>query len=509
MEPGQGIPIRNIAMEAYCSIILKNVTVQQAGKLLLNRISFTLKADEHLAVFGASGSGKSLLAGVLKGILSYTGSVEFKKGTQSVQPVVAYVPAMYPLRNQIHNTGRYYQQRFASSANETATVSETLLKKGDAVTVFQWLETFRLTHRSHTPLARLSGGELKKVQLVGHLLTHPDVLILDRVFTGLDAGSRKILHAVLNQLASSGTRIILITDSHELPVCITHFAELSEGALVNYAPVEQLGFMQSIPARREAPLPELKKAYHIGPLISMKQVSIRHGNTTILNNINWQVNNGECWLIKGCNGAGKSALLSLINGDHPQAYAQQIHLFGKRRGSGESIWDIKRRIGFVAPDLQHFFDPGITPAQVVGSGFFDAFGLCRKLDEAQARKVTAWLRFFSLQDKAQLPFRSLSDGEQRLVLMARALIKDPLMLALDEPCQGLDDSQSRMVIRLLERIHSETGMTLLFISHYEDEIPACVRHVIELEQGIPTLYKKTMPSTIAKSKNQPLTLGLS
>ncbi|WP_300598537.1 ATP-binding cassette domain-containing protein [Niabella sp.] len=496
-------------MEAYCSIILKNVTVKQTGKLLLDHISFTLKADEHLAIFGASGSGKSLLAKALKGILPYTGTIEYKKGAQAIQPVIAYVPAMYPLRSQAPSTDRYHQQRFTSAANEAVTVSEMLLNRGDAEAVFQWLETFQLTHRSHTPVTRLSSGEFKKVQLIGHLLTRPGVLILDRVFTGLDARSRKVLHAVLNQLAAGGTRIILITDSHELPVCITHFAEMSEGALVNYAPVEQLGFMKSMPSRQEAPLPELKKAYHIGPLISMKQVSIRHGNTTILNNINWQVNNGECWLIKGCNGAGKSALLSLINGDHPQAYAQQINLFGKRRGSGESIWDIKRRIGFVAPDLQHFFEPGITPAQVVGSGFSDAYGLFGRLDEAQTRKVATWLRFFSLQDKAHHPFRSLSGGEQRLVLIARALIKDPLMLALDEPCQGLDDSQSRMVIRLLERIHSETGMTLLFISHYEDEIPACVRHVIELEQGTPTLYKKALSSAIAKSKNQPMAFGLS
>ncbi|MBO9593410.1 MAG: ATP-binding cassette domain-containing protein [Niabella sp.] len=496
-------------MEAHCSIILKNVTVKQAGKLLLDGISFTLKADEHLAIFGASGSGKSLLARALNGLVSYTGTIEYKKGAQTQQPVIAYVPALYPLRNPLHTAGHCYQQRFASIPNEAATVSESLLNKGDATAVFQWLETFQLTHRSHTPLTRLSSGELKKVQLIGHLLTRPGILILDRVFTGLDARSRKVLHSVLNQLAAGGTRIILITDGHELPVCITHFAEMSEGSLVNYAPVEQLGFMKSMPSRREAPLPELKKAYHIGPLISMKQVSIRHGNTTVLNNINWQVNNGECWLIKGCNGAGKSALLSLINGDHPQAYAQQISLFGKRRGSGESIWDIKRRIGFVAPDLQQFFDPGITPAQVVGSGFFDAFGLFGKLDEAQTRKIAAWLRFFSLQDKADLPFRSLSGGEQRLVLIARALIKDPLMLALDEPCQGLDNSQSRMVIRLLERIHSETGMSFIFISHYDDEVPACIKHVIELEQGIPTFYKKAVHSTIAKSKNQPLTLGVS
>jgi len=494
-------------MEASCSIILNNVTVQQAGDLLLDRISFTLNAGDHLAVFGASGSGKSLLAKVLKGDLPHTGMIEYKRAGRRVQPVIAYVPAVHPLKDHIPAIDLYDQQRFHTNTTADAvSLTGALLRKGTAASVAQWLEKFQLTHHAHTPLTRLSYGELKKMQLIGHLLAGPDILILDRVFTGLDAKSRKILHTVINQLATEGVTIILITDRHELPASITHFVEMSEGAVINYAPVEKLGFMETMQHRKpDVPLPALKKAYHIGPLIAMKQVNIRSGNTLLLNNINWQVNNGECWLIKGHNGAGKSTLLSLINGDNPQAYAQQISLFGKKRGSGESVWDIKRRIGFVSPELQHFFDGNIPVFQAVGSGLFDTLGLFRKLDETQVQKVNEWLSFFSLQDKAHHPMTALSGGEQRLVLIARALIKDPLMLALDGPCQGLDDNQSGMVVRLLERIHSETGMTLLFISHYEDEVPSCVKHIMELENGHPTLYKKVARPAFATSKKYTLT----
>ncbi|WP_211218069.1 ATP-binding cassette domain-containing protein [Niabella aurantiaca] len=476
----------------------------------MNQISFTLNAGEHLAVFGASGSGKSLLAKALRGALAHTGSVIYKQGNRPVQPVVAYVPAEHPLKNSSPANNFYYQQRFINTEEGGTTLAEALSVQGDATSVAQWLEKFRLAHRSNIPLVQLSYGELKKMQLIHHLLTRPDILILDRVFTGLDVKGRKILHTVINQLAAGGTTIILITDSHELPASITHFAEMSEGAVINYAPVEKLGFMNSMrPRETEAPLPPLKKAYHIGPLISMKQVNIRCGDTVLLRNMSWQVNNGECWLIKGHNGAGKSILLSLINGDNPQAYTQQISLFGKKRGSGESVWDIKRRIGFVSPELQNFFDRNITIFQAVGSGFFDTIGLFQPLDEAQTQKVNGWLSFFSLGDEAGRLMTSLSGGEQRLVLLARALIKDPLMLALDGPCQGLDDSQSRMVIRLLERIHSETGMTLLFISHYEDEVPSCVKHIMELENGVPTIYKKVARPSIALSKNHALTQSLS
>lgn len=192
------------------------------------------------------------------------------------------------------------------------------------------------------------------MQLISHLLSNPEILILDKVFTGLDILSRKELHTVINQLALENVKIILITDHHNIPECITHFAEMSNGGITAYNSINQLNIAETQQTDFNKPLPVIKNPSVDEVLIRMENVTIQYNNNIILNNINWQVNPGECWQIKGHNGAGKSTLLSLINGDNPQAYAQQIYLFGKKRGSGESIWDIKKKIGFVSPELYNF-----------------------------------------------------------------------------------------------------------------------------------------------------------
>lgn len=473
-------------------IILSNISVRKAGRDLLNNISLTLNAGSHLAIFGAGGSGKTLLAKVLKGDVFHSGTVEFKKDRQPVKPNIAFVPATHTIKNLSNVTDFYYQQRFNSCDSEDAlTLKQELLKNGNEAQIDYWLAKFELSGRSEASVIQLSNGELKKMQLIRYLLTNPQVLVLDRVFTGLDESSRKVLHVVLNELATKGTTIILITGTHELPSCITHFAELGDGKLLNCGPVALLGFLNY--REREQfgmHLPDVKMAYHIGPLIQMKGVSVQYGNKQILKNIHWQVLAGECWLVKGANGAGKSTLLSLINADNPQAYSQPLFLFGKKRGSGESIWDIKRKIGFVSPELHNFFDKTITVSQTIASGFFDTMGLYRSLTEKQKQKVEEWVAYFSLNDVVHKQLSSLAPSKQRLVLIARALVKSPLILALDEPCQGLDDSQTRQVIALLDEIHQATGVSIIFISHYDEDVPQCVRNVLELQNGEGVIYKK-------------------
>src|SRR5688572_13384763 len=117
----------------------------------------------------------------------------------------------------------------------------------------------------------------------------------------------------------------------------------------------------------------------------MKKVSVQYGDKIILDEVNWKVMKGERWLLSGPNGAGKSTLLSLITADNPKAYANSIFLFGKKRGSGESIWDIKKKIGFISPELHLFFDQGTSCFDVIASGLFDTIGLFRQLSAAQQR----------------------------------------------------------------------------------------------------------------------------
>ncbi len=218
-------------------------------------------------------------------------------------------------------------------------------------------------------------------------------------------------------------------------------------------------------------------------IVKMKNVTIQYGDKIILQNINWQVKQGERWLVKGHNGAGKSTLLSLITADNPQAYSQDIHLFDKKRGTGESIWDIKKKIGFVSPELHKFFDYGSSVHNVVASGLFDTMGLFRKLNAAQEELVNEWIIFFGLTNESIKPLSLLAAGQQRSALLARALIKNPVLLVLDEPCQGLDDHQTKHFLRLIDEICSQSSVTLIFVSHYDNEIPRCITDKLELQQG--------------------------
>jgi molybdate transport system ATP-binding protein len=217
--------------------------------------------------------------------------------------------------------------------------------------------------------------------------------------------------------------------------------------------------------------------------VKMVNTSIRYDHRTILDGINWEVRKGECWHLAGPNGSGKSTLLSLINGDNPQAFANEIYLFDRRKGSGESIWDIKRKIGYVSPELHHYFDAGSTCFDLVASGLFDTMGLFRQLHEEQKRLIGEWMQLLHIAPLAEKLFQRLSDGEQRRVLLARALVKNPPMLILDEPCQGLDDEETTFFTSLVDRICTTLGKTLIYVSHYEAEIPSCVSQKIMLEEG--------------------------
>ena len=208
-----------------------------------------------------------------------------------------------------------------------------------------------------------------------------------------------------------------------------------------------------------------------------------YGSKFILNNINWEVKRGEKWLVKGPNGAGKSTLLSLITGDHPQAYASEIYLFDKKRGTGESIWDIKKKIGYISPELHWHFATNITCAQAIGSGFFDTIGLYKKLNQQQHNILQQWMDFLHLSHVANKPLNSVSNGHQRLILLSRALVKNPPLLVLDEPCQGLDGRQKQEFVTLVDDLCKKFSKTLIYVSHYDDEIPQCINSCLNLDPG--------------------------
>ena len=471
---------------------LENVSVRAGGKAVLHNISFAIHKGEQWALTGSSGSGKSMLARTLAGRHFHTGTItrnfDGRQGTLLMEQ-------WHQFRNRSNMTGQfYYQQRYNSfDAEDSGTAGELLSGAGyrdsqlpGGKTLTQVLQIDSLLHK---PVIQLSNGENKRLQLALTLLHRPALLIADNPFLGLDVAGRQTLQQVLKSLAEEGQQMLLICSPQDLPPFISHVALLSQGKLIFTGPPEELPAIT--PDLVFANLPYSEDLAQLGPspivdshtFIHMENVQVKYGDRIILDDINWTVNRGECWNISGPNGAGKSTLLSLITGDNPQAYANPVYIFGKKRGSGESIWDIKKKIGFLSPELHLHFNKSQTVLETIASGWFDTIGLFRRPTEEQWESAAHWTGLLGLEAHAYQPLEVLSAGLQRIVLLARALVKNPPLLILDEPCQGLDDEQIRHFKILIDRICEKFGTTLLYVSHYSSHIPSCVTNYLYLEQG--------------------------
>lgn len=466
-------------------IKFEHITVRTGGNLILDDINLTIGEKEQWAIIGSSGSGKTTLAQVLTGSIFHHGELKIDLPDSDR---VELVSQQHRFRNLSNTNEFYYQQRFNSSdADNSFTVSQVL---NDQSAANKWIELLHVTPLLQKPLIQLSNGENKRVQIANTLSHNPSVIVFDNPFIGLDAEGRKTLHAIMDSIASNGVHIILISTPAELPECITHVALLDKGRIV-YTGTKS-DFQQRKKIAGDQPthflLDDLKKLNH-SPSISFREavkmvdVNIIYEGKKILDTINWTVQKGECWSVSGPNGAGKSTLLSLITADNPQAYANEIYLFDKRRGSGESIWDIKRNIGYVSPELHLYFDNTATCFEVIASGLFDTIGLFRILSSEQEEKVLFWMKVLALGNFRDRPIRNLSTGQQRLIMLARALVKNPPLLILDEPCQGLDDEQSQQFKQLVNKVCTNFGSTLIYVSHYQKDIPGCVKLFLRLESG--------------------------
>ena len=329
----------------------------------------------------------------------------------------------------------------------------------------------------------LSSGELRKFSLLKALLSLPKTLILDAPFTGLDAATRENLASVLGELAvQTGMRIELLMPRLDLvPAFIGERRTLPPGPL----PEPDITAMRAMLATLPVKDLSAEAFYPRGDapeIVSCNAVSIRYGSRTILNALDWVVREGECWAITGENGAGKSTLLSLVCADNPQAYACDISLFSHKRGSGESIWEIKRHIGYVSPELHRAWRRNISALELVASGLYDTTGLPGTPSAEEEQKCRFWMNLLGISALEDRSFLQLSDGEQRLCLIARAFVKDPELLVLDEPLHGLDEKRSALVRELIDAFMRRPHKTLLMVTHFEHELPRCIDHRLHLQK---------------------------
>jgi molybdate transport system ATP-binding protein len=304
------------------------------------------------------------------------------------------------------------------------------------------------------------------------------------------------MKVLLDGLANNGLPIVLVTHRlDELLASTTHVLTMADERIVRALPIDLLS-TASVPEKTtEAddrpdgqPVPckqgQASRRQTVSePLIEMQAVTVRYGKTTVLNRLSWTVEFGQHWAITGPNGAGKSTILKLITGDCLQVYANRIRLFGKTRGTGQNMWEIKSRLGVVSHDLATAYQKQLSAMEVVCSGFFDSVGLYRHCDLEQRQNAARWLARLGMASIGRVAFNQLSQGQRQMILVARAMVKSPSLLILDEPCAGLDPCNRRTVIELVDQIGRGGHTSLIFVSHHENDIPACTTHRLMIDQG--------------------------
>lgn len=473
------------------NITFENASFARNEWLILKDIDLNIDEGKNYAIIGPMGSGKSTL------LQAMAGKIFPKQGRVSRPKSIEFVPSDYKFHRYVGAVYQYYQQRYHAHDSEIGPILYEVLQNqvkpmgtidDESVELdpplypeahlMKICRQFKIDHLLQRKITSLSTGETRRSLLARSILKAPRFLLLDNPYVGLDKESRALLDEVLGNLEN--VSIILVPGGQHLPAFVDDRIYLDQGCIVQNDPGKN-GHLDLDTGL----IDKLKQADTVDftTAVAFKDAKVTYSGHYALRDFTWKVEKGERWALMGPNGSGKSTVISLITADNPQAYRNDIVLFDQKRGSGESIWDIKKKIGFVSAELQLYCEKDIPVWKLVASGLFDTAGLYKELKDKELQTVFNYIKLIGIQDLAERPFNQLSNGEQRLAFLARALVKNPPLLILDEPCQGLDYSQMVHFRDLLDRIVVAFGKTLIYVTHYEEEIPNCVRKRLDLFEG--------------------------
>jgi molybdate transport system ATP-binding protein len=467
--------LSSIRTDRPMTIRLEDLTVHFDARFQLHNINWQIADNQHWVITGANGSGKSALAAVLAGagdcVAGQLSGVPARIGLVSFEAQAELIDA--ELKKD--------DADILDVISQGTPVREILLNgETDPAQVAELAEKFGLEPLLDRAFRKLSTGESRKVMLIRALASKPDLLVLDEPFDGLDVKTLAMLQQYLAALVETTPMVLVLNRFDEFPEFITHIAYVDKGRLEHqvdrndetaFAELYQLLHLKTTDLQVPEADPDtaLAKLNPQHPLVKLNGINIKYGDRVLLEDLHWTIERNQHWQLSGPNGSGKTGLLSLITGDHPQCYVNDIFVFGFQRGSGESIWQIKQYIGYVSTALQWDYRVGTGLRNVIISGFYDSIGLYTKSTERQRTIADQWLALLGMSDRADQPFNKLSYGDQRLLLIARAMVKHPPLLILDEPCLGLDDMNRQLVLALIEKICAGTETSVIYVNHHPED----------------------------------------
>jgi len=499
-------------------------TIGPSDQPIFRDFSWNVEPFQSWVITGENGSGKSAIAQALSGGLA-VGSRSASNGAGNQLPDPASIALIsFERQRDIVFDERYHDDgEFVEGGVDPGTSALDFIlrrKRGrhDAADapLPEGLGALARRLSIEAVLGRglkyLSTGEIRKVLLCRELLREPAWLVFDEPYEGLDSATRLVLAQELDRLVSasltdaSATRVLIITDRYEhLPQGTTHVLHIEDRKVAFAGPrldfeapgipreLRGLGgeeaatlgraLAETLEEREATRAPEVLHSAPNATLVSMREVTVSYAERRVLDRLNLEIAPGEHTLVRGPNGCGKTTLLNLINGDNPQVYANDVTICGMKRGSGESVWDIKKKLGQVsyALHVEYAYRCRSNLIECVLSGFYDSIGLYQEPSFSELHAAERWLSVVGLLSKRAQPFTQLSYGEQRIALILRAMIKQPPLLILDEPCHGLDPRHRSEVLTIADYIGRHTDSTLLYVTHDPDEVLGCTRQIFEFD----------------------------
>jgi molybdate transport system ATP-binding protein len=450
-------------------IEIKDVGIVKAGKVLLKGFSWRIARGENWIIDGPNGSGKTLLLEMLSGITHVShGEIhyDFIKGKSwderfaEKKALITYIPA-HALRLFVSGHDLFYQQRYYSmGGSRESTVKEILGENIIKLNGLDIPEDLSIAHLLDVEVSRLSNGQLKKLLIVKSFLKGiPKLLLLDYPFEGLDPQSRGQLSAFVDFVSQRHGVQVIVVDHQYLPNCINRRLTLNNFTIQSEG---QAGIKVKANKYSQENLPQPDPTFKAVELIRINNLNLKYGDFVVFKSFSWVVNRGERWALTGRNGAGKTTLFSLIFADHPQAYAQEIFLFGKRRGSGESIWDIKKRINYLGPEQVTFLDTTslMLPVQQY---------LKMAVSDFNNERFRHLVKHFDGDHFIDKPVNTLSSGELQLLMIFICFLSEKELWLLDEPFQFLDCDRKQRLTKYLST-HISREITLILITHNDDDI---------------------------------------